>query len=119
MEDLTEQTNGRKRINWIIGGILIVMLFATAAFVGGRLLNRQAEPSSDVFEVDFTNAEEIPDTEPEIVGVVTAVEGDTLTVQEFGMNNYLGMTGASGVIVESFEIENPEDLEDLPMVGFI
>jgi len=119
MEDLNEQTNIINQTPWIIGGILIVGLLAAAAFVSGRLLNRQAEGTTNKFKVDFTDAEEIPQTEPEIVGLVTAVDGDTLTVQEFNMNNALGMTGGTGVVIESIEVENPEDLDELPIPEFI
>jgi len=119
MEDLTAQNNKKNRTPWIIGGILLVVLFAGAAFVGGSLLNRQAEASSEGFEIDFTDAEEIPKTAPEIVGLITAVDSDTLTVQEFSMNNTLGMIGESGVIVQSIKIDNPEDLDELPVAEFM
>ena len=119
MEDLNAHNNKKTRTTWIIGGILLVVLFAAAAYVGGSMLNRQAESSSDGIEVDFTDAEEIPQTAPEIVGLITTVDGDTLTVQEFSMNNTLGMIGESGVIVQSIEIENPEDLDELPVVEFM
>lgn len=120
MEDLTTQNNKNQK-PWIIGGILVVVLLAGAAFVGGSLLNRQAEAdaSSGAFEVDFTEAEEIPQTEPEIVGLVTSTDGDILTVQEFNMNNALGMIGEGGVVISSVEIENPEDMEELPVAEFI
>jgi len=121
MEDLTVQTNKKNRTPWIIGGFLIVLIFAAAAFIGGSLLNRQAEASSGGIEIDFTNAEEIPQTAPETVGLVTAADGDTLTVQEFNMNNTLGMTGESGVVVQSVEIDvdNAEDLDELPLPEFM
>jgi len=119
MEELTTQKNKKIRTPWIIGGVLIVLLFAAAAFIGGHLLNREAEASSGGIEINFTDAEEIPKTDPELVGLVTAVDGDTFTVQEFSMNNTLGMIGESGVIVQSIEIENTEELDELPVAEFM
>jgi len=119
MEELTIQNNKKNRTPWIIGGVLTVLLFAAAAFIGGRLLNREAEASSGGIEIDFTDAEEIPKTDPELVGLVTAVDGDTFTVQEFSMNNALGMIGESGVIVQSIEIEITEELDELPVAEFM
>lgn len=119
MEDLSAQNNKKNLTPWIIGGILLVVLFAASAFVAGRMLNRQVEALSEGIEVDFSDAEEIPQTAPEIVGLVTAVDGDTLTVQEFNMNNTLGMIGETGVIVQSIEIENPEDMDELPVPEFV
>ena len=119
MEDLSAQNNKKNLTPWIIGGILLVVLFAAAAFIAGRMLNRQVEALSEGIEVDFSDAEEIPQTAPEIVGLVTAVDGDTLTVQEFNMNNMLGMIGETGVVVQSIEIENPEDMDELPVPEFV
>ena len=119
MEELTTQNNKKIRTPWIIGGVLIVLLFAAAAFIGGHLLNKEAEASSGGIEINFTDAEEIPKTDPELVGLVTALDGDTFTVQEFSMNNTLGMIGESGVIVQSIEIENPEDMDELHVPEFV
>lgn len=119
MEDLSAQNNKKNLTPWIIGGILLVVLFAAAAFIAGGMLNRQVEALSEGIEVDFSDAEEIPQTAPEIVGLVTAVDGDTLTVQEFNMNNTLGMIGETGVNVQSIEIENPEDMDELPVPEFV
>ena len=119
MEDLSAQNNKKNLTPWIIGGILLVVLFAAAAFIAGRMLNRQVEALSEGIEVDFSDAEEIPQTAPEIVGLVAAVDGDTLTIQEFNMNNMLGMIGETGVVVQSIEIENPEDMDELPVPEFV
>jgi len=117
-ETITKQT--KNRTPWIIGGILVVLLLAGAAFVGGNLLNQQAAvPSDNVFEVDFTEAKEIPQSEPEAAGIVSEIDGDTLTIQEFNINDTLGTSGDGGVFMEAFEVDNPEDLEELPMPAFM
>jgi hypothetical protein len=119
-EPTTKQT--KNRTPWIIGTILVMLLLVGAAFVGGNLLNKQAAGLSDnVFEVDFTEAEEIPQSKPEAAGIVTEIDGNTLTIQEFNINDTLGTSGEGGVFMEPIEIEvdNPEDLEELPLPAFM
>lgn len=102
----------KKRIPWIIAGLLLVILLVGAAFVGGSLLNQSADPSADMMMPEFTPADEMPKEEPELIGLVSSLEGDTLTVQEFNMNDTLGIVGEGGVFVSESEIAvSEEDME--------
>lgn len=100
-----------KRSIWIAGGVVVlVLLVAGAAFVGGRLLSRQPPQQNmevvqtggeeggegmtgqTVFsgdEIEIERPEERPDESPTIVGVVTARNDNSLTVG----------TGLTGVAV--------------------
>lgn len=103
----------KKRIPWIIAGLLLVILLVGAAFVGGSLLNKSArDASADMMMPEFTPADEMPKEEPELIGLVSSLEGDTLTVQEFNMNDTLGIAGEGGVFVSESEIAvSEEDME--------
>lgn len=103
----------KKRIPWIIAGLLLVILLVGAAFVGGSLLNKSArDASADMMMPEFTPADEMPKEEPELIGLVSSLEGDTLTVQEFNMNDTLGIVGEGGVFVSESEIAvSEEDME--------
>ena len=90
-------------IPWIVGGAVLVVLLAGAAFVAGRLLNSKPGTTSGLFEIDSSGVEEIPDEEPETTGMVTSIEGDTLTVQEFSANESFDVTGEGGVMIQEFE----------------
>ena len=119
MESENEIMVKKNKTAWLIGGILIVILLAGAVFVGGSLLNKKVGISPGVYGIDFTEAEEIPQSEPEVTGVVTAIGGDTLTVQELNMNQTLGMSGEGGVYVDPVTIvENAEDTEGPIVVDF-
>ena len=101
----------KKRIPWIIAGLLLVILLVGAAFVGGSLLNKSArDASADMMMPEFTPADEMPKEEPELIGLVSSLEGDTLTVQEFNMNDTLGMAGEGGVFVSEIVVSE-EDME--------
>lgn len=119
MESENEIMVKKNKMPWLIGGILVVILLAGAAFVGGSLLNKKVGISPGVYGIDFTEAEEIPQSEPEVTGVVTAIDGDTLTVQEFNMNQTLGMSGEGGVYVDPGTIvESEEDIEGPIAIDF-
>lgn len=119
MESENEIMVKKNKTPWLIGGILVVILLAGAAFVGGSLLNKQVGISPGVYEIDFTEAEDIPQSEPEVSGVVIATDGDTLTVQELNMNYTLGMSGEGGVYVEAETIvESEEDIEGPTAIDF-
>ncbi len=119
MESENEIIVKKNKTPWLIGGILVVILIAGAAFVGGSLLNKQAGISPGVNEIEFAEAEELPQSEPEVSGVVTAIDGDTLTVQEFNMNFTLGMSGEGGVYAEPGTIvESEEDTEGSIAIDF-
>jgi len=101
----------KKRIPWIIAGLLLVILLVGAAFVGGSLLNKSArDASADMMMPEFTPADEMPKEEPELTGLVSSLEGDTLTVQEFNMNDTLGIAGEGGVFVSEIAVSE-EDME--------
>lgn len=101
----------KKRIPWIIAGLLLVILLVGAAFVGGSLLNKSArDASADMMMPEFTPADEMPKEEPELIGLVSSLEGDTLTVQEFNMNDTLGMAGEGGVFAPEIAVSE-EDME--------
>ena len=109
------ETNQKtKRTPLVVGIILLVILSIGAAFVGGRLLkDRSKLGSSDQFEVSFEQAEGIPQSEPETNGIVTTVDGDTLTIQEFNMNSMMDVSGEGGVFVEEIVVD-VEEGEELP-----
>jgi hypothetical protein len=85
--DIQETPTSRKkpRLPYIIGGILLVLLLAGAAFVGGRLLNGQGLPglaggpfvstgpggerSIRIGPGDIQPAEELPQTPAEVRGI--------------------------------------------------
>lgn len=104
----------KKRIPWIIAGLLLVILLVGAAFIGGSLLNKSADPSADMTLPEFTPADEMPKEEPELIGLVSSLEGDTLTVQEFNMYDTQydtqGMAGEGGVFDSEIAVSE-EDME--------
>ena len=115
IETQTEQK--KNRTPWMIAGVLLVVLLAGAAFVGGTLLERQSAPVPDEMAMGFTPAEEVPETEPELVGTVSQIDGDTLRVTEFSINDMMVYTDPvaeeGGALVEENEIP-AEEMEYLP-----
>jgi len=80
----------------IVIGVLVVLLLATAAFVGGSLLRKQKDVAKNE---DFTvvAAEGLPQNQFELVGGVISQEGNSLFVQAKQMNETLGLIGGKGV----------------------
>ncbi|MEA3375608.1 MAG: hypothetical protein U9R72_05350 [Chloroflexota bacterium] len=96
MNDLTEtgarpQKGGRRTVWLVLGGGLLLMLLIGAAFVGGKLLAREP-PQEDVevvpigeggedvvhFGSPLERPEELPEEEPDVCGVVTRRDGNSL-----------------------------------------
>lgn len=101
MEQNVETKSNRKpgmRMIFIIIGILAgIFVIAMAAFLGGQLLNRKASGmslmpignspgsvSSGVINIE--SAQEIPTTEPEVVGIFSERKDNTIFVQEIPMS---------------------------------
>ncbi|RLC64946.1 MAG: hypothetical protein DRI48_07280 [Chloroflexi bacterium] len=95
MDDLTEtgahpQKRGRRTVWLVLGGGLLLVLLVGAAFVGGKLLARQP-PREDVevviggggedvvhFGSPLERPKELPEEEPDVCGVVTRRDGNSL-----------------------------------------
>ena len=106
MENIEEQP--KKRTGLYIAIAVVVLLLTAAAFVGGGLLKKQHAADSNTTGSGMFTAKELPQSPPEIVGMVSSVDGSSLFVQEFNMNENLGMTGGSGVVV-NVEVLPPGD----------
>ena len=109
-----------KRLYIILGVVIIVV--ATAAFVGGRLLNGQAGPlgmfamgNGDTFAVsiNMTRAPELPDAKPELTGAFVQRDDNTLTLQS--MNDAAPFLSAGGGAVAG----SPADQSDGPKVEVV
>jgi hypothetical protein len=112
---------------WVIGGLLVVVLLAAAAFVGGRLLNGEpiagngllvgpGEPSSGGRtsmsqeggdEPDVETPEELPDTQPDTSGLFVKKEDNVITVGT-GMTSVAMTTGKDGVPEVESDFDGPE-----------
>jgi hypothetical protein len=88
----TQPEKKKKHTSWVVAGLLLVVLLAGAAFVGGSLLRKQSAQVPDI-TFGFTPAKEVPQTKPELMGTVTKVDGDTLSVEAFDMNDLMGEGG--------------------------
>ena len=102
MEQNTEtiiETKPKKRnIFVIIGIVAVVLVIASAAFLGGQLLNRKGSglsflpignnpgsiSLSGVFNLE--PAPELPTTEPEVVGIFSERKDNTIYVQKIPMS---------------------------------
>jgi hypothetical protein len=104
-EQITQQEEKKKSRPWVLWGFLLVALLVVAAFVGGRLLGTQGQINEGGFSV--TEAKEMPKEEPVLTGMVSQRDGDNLFVQEFSMNQAMGMGsgGDGGVVI--IEMEGP------------
>lgn len=83
-----------KRSIWIAGGVLVVLLLAGAAFMGGRMLSGQNQANnggsgSGSFMIsgpggtqsfDIVPAAELPSASPEVSGILVRSEDNTLIV---------------------------------------
>jgi hypothetical protein len=76
--------------------VLLVVLLATAAFVGGNLLRKQ-DATSEKDDLNIITAEGLPETSFELVGGVISQDGNSLFVQVIQMNEALGLIGGKGV----------------------
>lgn len=110
-----------KRSILIVGGIAVLVLLAGAAFVAGRLLNREqqgqnagiaGEPmggASDgmVVSIQVERAEELPDSPPDVVGQFARREDNSIFVNEAG----------GGVIVRMRSESSSGDAGEGPVVS--
>ncbi len=79
---------------WIIfGSVVLIGLLASAAFVGGRLLNQQTQIGHDngaglsdvsaggqTTSIEIVKAKELPDTEPEVAGLFAERKDNSIFV---------------------------------------
>jgi len=109
MEPTTEKKSNKKKIFTILGVVIGVMLIASAAYIGGRLLNRSGNPSGGNLlnagggsgvvlsgMVNITPALELPTTQPEVVGTYVKRQDNSIFLQKFSMD-----TSGGGVSVSS------------------
>ena len=126
MDEMIQQTNynqptsqptnhrTKRRVKpWLIlgGGLLLLVLLVGAAFVGGRLLARQPQEGV-AFSSSGENVhhfgpverpEELPDEEPDVCGVVTRRDGNSLFL---GTGSYSVGVGEDGVT--EMDYDGPE-----------
>ena len=120
MDDLTEtgahpQKRGRRTVWLVLGGGLLLVLLVGAAFVGGKLLARQP-PREDVevviggggedvvhFGSPLERPKELPEEEPDVCGVVTRRDGNSLFL---GTGSYSVGVGEGGVT--ELDYDGPE-----------
>jgi len=91
---------------------VVIAVVATAAFVGGRLLNGQAGPLGGMFPlgngswagaasvaIHMTPAPELPTTNPEMTGLFVSRDDNVLTLQSMGGGGVMiGSAGDGGVV---------------------
>ena len=109
------QKRGRRMVWLVLGGGLLLALLVGAAFVGGRLLARQPQEG---WGVTYTGEggegavhhfgrverpEELPDEEPDVCGVVTRRDGNSLFL---GTGSYSVSVGEGGVT--ELDYDGPE-----------
>ena len=96
------QKRGRRVVWLLLGGSLLLVLLVGAAFVAGRLLARQPQEGV-AFSSSGENVhhfgpverpEELPDEEPDVCGVVTRRDGNSLFL---GTGSYSVGVGEDGV----------------------
>ena len=120
LNDLTQteelpHKRGRRVVWLILGGGLLLVLLVGAAFVGGKLLARQPQEG---WGVTYTGEggedavhhfgrverpEELPDEEPDVCGVVTRRDGNSLFL---GTGSYSVGVGEGGVT--ELDYDGPE-----------
>jgi hypothetical protein len=112
-----------KRTGWIIVGLaLLTLLFAGGAFMAGRLLGLGTEDagtdgnpkvgigtsSGQIVEAEFVRAEELPEVSPDVAGVFSRSQDNSVFVDETeggfvlgrGDDGSLSVTNATGKISE-------------------
>jgi len=108
-----------KKVFFVLG-VVVVVLVATAAFIGGRFLNQQGGVSfNNLFQPrggpvslsaniisggEFVPAPEMPTTEPVVTGPFAERKDNTIFVQQVSME-----TGSGGVVVSSSSVGNSAD----------
>lgn len=96
MENQNTQSSNKTPL-YILIGILVVAILATAAYVGGNLLQKRHTNSEKENEFKVLAAEGLPHTPFELNGRVISQEGNILFVQAKQMNETLDMVGGKGV----------------------
>jgi hypothetical protein len=114
----TRRRTGRRMVGLVLGSVLLLVLLVGAAFVGGRLLARRPTQSGVIVGpggnqggvVYYQDApaperpEELPDEEPDVAGVFTRRDGNSLFV---GTGSMVSVSvGADGAI--ETEYDGPE-----------
>ncbi|HEY68804.1 MAG TPA: hypothetical protein G4N97_11110 [Thermoflexia bacterium] len=108
MDDLTEtgahpQKRGRRTVWLVLGGGLLLVLLVGAAFVGGKLLARQPQRPGGRLPVTSERPEGFPDEEPDVAGVFTRRDGNSLFLSTGG-----GMKVEPGGGVITMDDSGPE-----------
>jgi hypothetical protein len=110
----TENSNNKSSLwKWI--GLLVLVVLVAAAFVGGQLLNRRSNPQVagpgamfnvkgeggaaageeiQSFEVNVIPAEELPEAQPDAVGIFVRREDNSIFIGTGKLT--MGMTSESG-----------------------
>jgi hypothetical protein len=96
-----------KKLILIMG--IVVVLVGAAAFVGGRMLNQGANPLGLIglggpmggkgmmsFAINIIPAEELPKTQPEVIGLFVERQDNTIVVSSLPLN-----AGKGGAVVQS------------------
>lgn len=96
-----------KKLILIMG--IVVVLVGAAAFVGGRMLNQGANPLGLIglggpmggkgmvsFAINIIPAEELPKTQPEVIGLFVERQDKTIVVSSLPLN-----AGKGGAVVQS------------------
>jgi len=78
----SENPNKNSILKWI-GLIALLILLVSAAFVGGQLLNRTLNPQG---VRNFVAAEELPQTQPDALGLLVRREDNSLFMGTGGIN---------------------------------
>ena len=93
-----ENTTPIKNTNfYFLLGVLIVLLLAAAAYVGGRLLREGKAVSKKEESIEILAAQGLPEIPFELVGDVSSQDGNSLFVQTKQLNKTLGIIAEKGV----------------------
>ena len=103
-------------------GVLILLIGAAAAFIGGRMLNQKAGPlglspfgsggeGMVSFSVEVTPAPELPTTQPEVIGSFVERKDNTIAIQSVPMNagqggGFVVVSGGEGEAVAGSPLDN-------------
>ena len=106
LEPKIENKTNKKKVITILGAVAVVLLVAAAAFIGGRLLNKQQSPVGLLslggegnvvsMAIEMIPAPELPTIAPEVTGTFVERKDNTIYVQTFSME-----MGGGGVVVGS------------------
>jgi hypothetical protein len=90
----------RKKLIFILG--ILVLVVGVAAFIGGRLFNRQLNPEENQ---TFIPAEQLPQTPPEVFGLFVRQEDNSLFLGTGGISVDSGANGEAVVTYDGPVLE--------------